>query len=134
MHWHNTRICLQVNFCILHKCIVQEYFINYLRLNYTRLTYLRLNYIRHNYQRFIYGQFLTSLLTAIFILHSTWLLIIASTLPEMGDTSFMLYQSALQIVTAIETAYQCFDRWNKLIVAYWTNEILRNANEIHFIP
>ena len=31
------------------------------------------------------------------------------------------------------TVNQCFDMCNKLIVAYLINEILRNANDFHFI-
>ena len=40
------------------------------------------------------------------------------------------------LYTVIKKLYkqQCFDNYNKLTIAYLTNEILRNANEIHFIP
>ena len=52
----------------------------------------------------------------------------------------MLYYSALHVFLLIsdcnsnENCIAMFDGCNKLIVANLTNEILRNANEIHFIP
>ena len=98
------------------ECVVFVCFINYLILNCTRLNYLRL----------IYAQFLTSLLTAIFIFLSTWLLIIIITsASDLQPSTAIANQLPGQLVyTQITTrGPNCFKFTIALIMPSKTNII-----------